>query len=213
MTNIMKMVKQAQQMQAKMAKMEEELAKEEFEVAAVDGTGKGRIVNEFKGPAHWKPSSKSRDSTTGVRYGAGDVQSGGVALDGRVRGDNEFADMAVANTRGQIPEVQIFRADSVDRRQHSVEDVVKTPVVTGAFHDNDVLRLLDHANQLLVAAGIFANCTLLGLGDGAAGGAEMDLLFELGKKRRKTLGVLVGTQEVQRKAQRTLGPDAGQTRE
>jgi DNA-binding YbaB/EbfC family protein len=37
MTNIMKMVKQAQQMQAKMAKMEAELAKEEFEVAAGGG--------------------------------------------------------------------------------------------------------------------------------------------------------------------------------
>lgn len=37
MTNIMKMVKQAQQMQAKMAKLEEELAKEEFEVAAGGG--------------------------------------------------------------------------------------------------------------------------------------------------------------------------------
>ena len=37
MTNIMKMVKQAQQMQAKMAKMEEDLAKEEFEVAAGGG--------------------------------------------------------------------------------------------------------------------------------------------------------------------------------
>jgi DNA-binding YbaB/EbfC family protein len=37
MTNIMKMVKQAQQMQAKMAKLEEDLAKEEFEVSAGGG--------------------------------------------------------------------------------------------------------------------------------------------------------------------------------
>jgi len=37
MTNIMKMVKQAQQMQAKMAKLEEDLAKEEFEVASGGG--------------------------------------------------------------------------------------------------------------------------------------------------------------------------------
>jgi DNA-binding YbaB/EbfC family protein len=50
MTNIMKMVKQAQQMQAKMAKMEEELAREEFEVAAGGGAvtvrmnGKQEIV-------------------------------------------------------------------------------------------------------------------------------------------------------------------------
>ncbi len=50
MTNIMKMMKQAQQMQAKMAKMEEELAKEEFEVAAGGGAvsvrmnGKQEIV-------------------------------------------------------------------------------------------------------------------------------------------------------------------------
>ena len=37
MTNIMKMVKQAQQMQAKMAKLEEDLAKEEFEVTSGGG--------------------------------------------------------------------------------------------------------------------------------------------------------------------------------
>jgi len=37
MTNIMKMVKQAQQMQAKMAKLEEELAQEEFEVTSGGG--------------------------------------------------------------------------------------------------------------------------------------------------------------------------------
>jgi hypothetical protein len=37
MTNIMKMVKQAQQMQARMAKLEEDLAKEEFEVTSGGG--------------------------------------------------------------------------------------------------------------------------------------------------------------------------------
>jgi len=45
MTNIMKMVKQAQQMQAKMAKMEEDLAKEEFEVSA----GGGAVVVRMNG--------------------------------------------------------------------------------------------------------------------------------------------------------------------
>jgi DNA-binding YbaB/EbfC family protein len=45
MTNIMKMVKQAQQMQAKMAKLEEELAKEEFEVAA----GGGAVIVRMNG--------------------------------------------------------------------------------------------------------------------------------------------------------------------
>jgi len=37
MTNFMKMVKQAQQMQAKMAKLEDELAREEFEVSSGGG--------------------------------------------------------------------------------------------------------------------------------------------------------------------------------
>jgi hypothetical protein len=37
MTNIMKMVKQAQEMQARMAKLEEDLAKEEFEVTVGGG--------------------------------------------------------------------------------------------------------------------------------------------------------------------------------
>jgi DNA-binding YbaB/EbfC family protein len=45
MTNIMKMVKQAQQMQAKMAKLEEDLAKEEFEVAA----GGGAVIVRMNG--------------------------------------------------------------------------------------------------------------------------------------------------------------------
>jgi DNA-binding YbaB/EbfC family protein len=45
MTNIMKMVKQAQQMQAKMAKMEEDLAKEEFEVSA----GGGAVIVRMNG--------------------------------------------------------------------------------------------------------------------------------------------------------------------
>jgi nucleoid-associated protein EbfC len=37
MTNIMKMMKQAQEMQAKMARLEEELAKEEFDVSSGGG--------------------------------------------------------------------------------------------------------------------------------------------------------------------------------
>ena len=45
MTNIMKMVKQAQQMQAKMAKMEEELAREEFDVS----TGGGAVTVRMNG--------------------------------------------------------------------------------------------------------------------------------------------------------------------
>jgi len=45
MTNMMKMVKQAQQMQARMAKMEEDLAREEFEVAA----GGGAVIVRMNG--------------------------------------------------------------------------------------------------------------------------------------------------------------------
>jgi DNA-binding YbaB/EbfC family protein len=45
MTNIMKMMKQAQQMQAKMAKLEEDLVKEEFEVT----TGGGAVTVRMNG--------------------------------------------------------------------------------------------------------------------------------------------------------------------
>jgi DNA-binding YbaB/EbfC family protein len=50
MTNIMKMMKQAQEMQAKMVRLEEELAREEFEVSSGGGavtvrmTGKQQLV-------------------------------------------------------------------------------------------------------------------------------------------------------------------------
>lgn len=45
MTNIMKMVKQAQQMQAKMAKLEEELEREELEAAS----GGGAVIARMNG--------------------------------------------------------------------------------------------------------------------------------------------------------------------
>jgi hypothetical protein len=43
MTNIMKMVKQAQEMQAKMARIQDELAREEFEAASGGGAVRARV--------------------------------------------------------------------------------------------------------------------------------------------------------------------------
>lgn len=48
MTDIMKMVKQAQQVQAKMAKLEDELAAEEFEVSSGGGAVTVRVNGKQK---------------------------------------------------------------------------------------------------------------------------------------------------------------------
>ena len=58
MTNIMKMVKQAQQMQAKMAKLEEELANEEFEVTS----GGGAVTVRMNGRQQFVKLTISEDA-------------------------------------------------------------------------------------------------------------------------------------------------------
>ena len=92
--------------------------------------------------------------------------------------------------------------------------MVEPPVLAGALDGNDVLGLLDDADDALVAAGVAADGALGGLGDVAAGLAEADLGLDGAQGLDEALdGGRVGGQDVEGHALGGLGADAGQLAE
>ena len=68
----------------------------------------------------------------------------------------------------------LVRAHPAEGVDGPAEHVVEPPVLTGALNGHEVLGLLDHADDALVAPRVAADDALLGLGDIAADGAEAD---------------------------------------
>ena len=91
---------------------------------------------------------------------------------------------------------------------------VEAPELAGAFHCHDILGLLHHTDQCLVAARVGTDPTAFGLGDVAADLAEPHLVLHLGQRRDEPRDVLgVGCQQMERDSLRALGPDAGKPAE
>ena len=61
----------------------------------------------------------------------------------------------------QRADLQIFRADALDRRKHAVQHVVTPAEPAGAFQHQHVQRLLNHAQHGIVAARIGADLAAL----------------------------------------------------
>jgi len=92
-----------------------------------------------------------------------------------VGGQDALLDLAVPQTAEELAHAQVVGADAVDGVDGAAEHVVEPPVLAGALDGDDVLGLLDDADDALVAAGVAADGALGGLGDVAAGLAEADL--------------------------------------
>ena len=78
----------------------------------------------------------------------------------------------------QLADAQVVRADAVDRTDRAAEHVVAPAELAGALDRDDVLGLLDDADDVGVAARVAADAALLGLGDVAADRAEPDLVLD-----------------------------------
>ena len=104
--------------------------------------------------------------------------------------------------------------DALDRADRPAEHVVAAAELAGLLDRDDVLGLLDHADDRQVAPRVAADPALLGLGDVAADAAEPHLVLDLGQRADQPAHVdRVGGEQVERDALRALGPDAGQPAE
>ena len=95
-----------------------------------------------------------------------------VALDVGIGGQDDLGDGAVVEPGHQLADAQLLGTDAVERRDRAAEHVVAAPELAGALDRDDVLGLLDDADQGGVAARVAADPALLGLGDVAADLAE-----------------------------------------
>ena len=117
----------------------------------------------------------------------GDDQPGQVgrrrlALEVRVGGDDQLGDGAVHQPGHELLDPQVVGAHAVDRADRAAEHVVAAAELAGALDGDDVLGLLDDAQDVVDAARVAADAALLGLGDVVAGHAEADLLLHPGQR-------------------------------
>src|SRR4029453_2750461 len=95
-----------------------------------------------------------------------------LALEVGVGGDDQLGDRAVHQPGHELLDPQVVGADAVDRADRAAEDVVPAAELPGALDGDDVLGLLDHAQDVVDAARVAADAALLGLAAVLAGPAE-----------------------------------------
>ena len=90
-----------------------------------------------------------------------EVHGGRLALEVRVRAEDDLGDALGLEARQQLPHPELVGADPLDRADGSLEDVVAAPELAGALHGDDVARLLDDAEHGRVAAVVGADAALV----------------------------------------------------
>ena len=80
-----------------------------------------------------------------------------VALDVGVGREDDLASPIRSNSREQGRDLEVVRADSLDRRERAVQHVVDAPIPTRALEGQDIERLLHDADQGMVALLISAD--------------------------------------------------------
>ena len=114
----------------------------------------------------------------------------------------------------QLADAQPVGTDAVHRRDGAVEDVVTAAEGAGPLEGEDVERLLDHAQPVVVARGSRQIGQSGPVADVEAALAEDDLVAHGDERRREGTRLAVGrAQQVVGQPLGGLGPDAGQARE
>jgi len=143
--------------------------------AVLQTPGERELVGEFEFAAEGDSPGDGGDAEGRVGEPFLDVVDGGVALDGGTEGEDEFLDAAVVDALQQVLDVELLRADAVERRDDAAEYVVGAVVLLGALDGDDIADVLDHADDLPSAEGAGADGAGVGVGDVVAVAAEADV--------------------------------------
>src|SRR5690606_12688743 len=96
-----------------------------------------------------QPAGPDRMLARDLRQGVG----GGLALDGRIGGDDQFLHFALAEAVGEPVQADLARPDAIERTQPSLQHEVQAAVAGGLFDRQAVGRRFDHAQLVPVARG------------------------------------------------------------
>src|SRR6266567_87224 len=157
-----------------------------------------------------QPAGRPGDPQAERLHQPGQVRRGGLALEIRVGGQDQLADLPVGEPGHQLGDPQVLGSDAVHRADRAAEHVIPAAELADLLDRRHVLRLLYHADHRRVPAHVQADPALVILGDVAAGAAELHLLGYLDQGRREAAHILrADRQQVKRDPLRALRADTG----
>src|SRR2546429_8334011 len=137
--------------------------------AALERLGEGDLVGVLQVAPDRETARETGHSDAAARLEEGrDVHRRGVALEVRIGREDDLRDAVALDAFQELPHPEVVRPDPVERRDRAAEDVVPAPDDTRLLDGGRVLRLLDHADHVEVAALVSAHAAQLALRDVAA---------------------------------------------
>ena len=141
--------------------------------------------------------------------GAGQVVSGGLALDRRIGGEDDLAHAAFLLAAQERRDGQLLRSHAVQRVEGAAEDVVQAVELRGGLDGPGVQRILDNADHAAVARRVPAHRAGVFLGDQVARRAVAHLLCGAAHRAREPCRRGRRAQQVLHEPHRGARPDAG----
>src|SRR5579859_311439 len=158
--------------------------------SAFHGLQHGYLVGIFDIAAGWYARSDSCHLNAGPLQQSCEMDGRGLALDGRVGGDDDLIQAAALNPFQQRRYAQLFRPHSVQWRNGSMKNVIDAVIKPGFFNGSDIGGLFHHADQSLIAGGAGAVTAWINIRDIAAYRTKMKFFFKIADGRRQGVSIL-----------------------
>src|SRR5215217_2209465 len=181
---------------------------------ALEGLRERDLVGVLEVAADGKTAREARHPHAERLEERRDVHRRRVSLEVGVRRDDHLGHALAFDSVEELLHAQVLGADAVERADRAAEHVVPAADHGRLLDRRRVLRFLDDAQHLRIAAGVPTDAAALALGDVAALLAERDLLLGADQRLGEALGV-VGRllHDVEGEPLGRLRPDARQPRE
>src|SRR2546430_17421118 len=137
------------------------------------------FVRVFEIAAHGQPARDARDAHAEGLQELGKIDSRRFALDARIGRENDLLRSRRLEPRQELAHAQIFGADAIERRERAEQDVVAPPELAGALEGEEIIGLLNDAEDLLVRLRAAADAAGILLGTVEADAAVDDAGLEL----------------------------------
>ena len=112
----------------------------------------GAVIEEVELSADGHAVGEARDAHA-VRFDVvGDVMRRRLPIDSRVHGEDDFGDCALVYALNQGGDIEIFRADALQRGKCAAQNVIASAKSARAFHRPEIGDILHHAELCGVAS-------------------------------------------------------------
>src|SRR5919198_2380676 len=179
--------------------------------AALEGPRERHLVRVLQITPHRETTGDPRDPDPERPEELREVERRRLALDVGVRRQDDLGRLTALEPREELLDLEIVGADAVERREGAEQHMVAPAVLARPLHRQEVVRLLDDAEQARVPRGIGADATRILVGDVEAGVAGDNPVLHREERLRELAHLLDGAlEQEEREPVGRLRSDAGQ---